>query len=124
MKSRLRLLRLSNIWELKQTRRQREREPYLKMLLGVSAIISRLFKAITLAKCVLTILELNWNQRFRGKRTKLNVCHHILTSSTQLQNRSFHVMESTRRSARCPRMKNARAKRAKLLFFIVKYANL
>ena len=110
------LLKLSNIRELNRTRRQRKREPFLKMLLGGSAIISQLFKVITLAKCVLTILELNWNQRFRGKRTKLNICHHMLTSFTQLQNRSFHVMESTRRSARCPRMKNARAKRAKLLF--------
>ena len=122
--SRLALLKLSKIRELNQTRLQRKREPYLKMLPGVSAIISQLFKAITLAKCVLTILELNWNQRFRGKRTKLNICHHMLTSSTQLQNRSSHVVERTRRSARCPRMKNARAKRAKLLFFIVKYANL
>ena len=110
------LLKLTNIRELNQTRRQRKRHPYLKMLLGGSAIISQLFKVITLAKCVLTILELNWNQRFRGKRTKLNICHHMLTSSTQLQNRSSHDVERTRRSARCPKMKNARAKRAKLLF--------
>ena len=94
------------------------------MLLGVSAITCQLFKVITLAKCVLTILELNWNQRFRGKKTKLNIYHHTLTSSTQLQNRSFHVVERTRTSAKCPKMKYARAKRAKLLFFIVKYANL
>ena len=120
--SRLPLLKLSKTREL--NRLQRKREPYLKMSPGVSAIISQLFKSIRLAKCVLTLLELNWNQRFRGKRTKLNICDHILTSSTQLQSRSFHVVERTRRSARCPRMKNARAKRAKLLFFIVKYANL
>ena len=48
----------------------------------------------------------------------------MLTSSTQLQNRSFHVVERTRTSLKCPKMKNARAKRAKVLFFIVKYANL
>ena len=42
----------------------------------------------------------------------------------QLQNRSFHVVERTRTSSKCQKMKNARAKRAKLLFFIVKYANL
>ena len=48
----------------------------------------------------------------------------MLTSSTQLQNRSFHVVERTRTSTKCQKMKNARAKRAKLLFFIVKYANL
>ena len=75
-------------------------------------------------KCVLTILELNWNQRLGHKKTKLNICHHMLTSSTQLQNRSFHVAERTRTSTKCQKMKNARAMRAKTLFFIVKYANL
>ena len=77
-----------------------------------------------LAKCVLTILELNWNQRLGHKKTKLNICHHMLTSSTQLQSSSFHVVERTRTSSKCQKMKNARAKRAKILFFIVKYANL
>ena len=43
-----------------------------------------------LEKCLLTILELNWNQRL-GHKTKLNICHH-----TQLHNRSFHVVERTR----------------------------
>ena len=52
---------------------------------------------------------------------KLNICNHLLTSSTQLQNRSFHVVERTRTSAKCQKMKYARAKRAKLLFLIVKY---
>ena len=47
---------------------------------------------ITLAKCVLTIQELMWNQRFRDKRTKFKISHHMLASSTQLQNRSFHVV--------------------------------
>ena len=32
-----------------------------------------------LAKCVLTFLELNWNQPLRDKQTKLNICHHMLT---------------------------------------------
>ena len=48
----------------------------------------------------------------------------MLTSSTQLRNMSFHVVGWTRTAAKCTKMKNARAKRAKLLFFIVKYANL
>ena len=48
----------------------------------------------------------------------------MLTSSTQLQKKSFHVIERTRTSSKCQKMKNARAKRAKILFFIVKYANL
>ena len=51
-----------------------------------------------LEKCVLTILELNWNRRLGHKKTKLNICHDMLTSSTQLQNRSFHVVERTRTS--------------------------
>ena len=70
-----------------------------------------------LEKCVLTVLELNWNKRLGHKKTKLNICHHMLMSSTQLQNR-------TRTSSKCQKMKYARAKRAKILFSIVKYANL
>ena len=35
-----------------------------------------------------------------------------------------HVVERTRTSAKCQKMKYARARRAKILFFIVKYANL
>ena len=57
-------------------------------------------------------------------KTKLNICHHMLTSSKQLQNRSFHVVERTRTSSKCQKMKYTRAKRAKILFFIVKHANL
>ena len=34
-----------------------------------------------LKKCVLTVLELNWN------KTKLNICYHMLTSSTQIISR-------------------------------------
>ena len=110
--------------ELKQTRRRRKRERHLKMSLRVSATIFQLFKLLMLEKCVLTILELNWNQRLGHKKTKFNICHHMLTSSTHLQNRSFHVVERTRTSTKCQKMKNARAKRAKILFFIVKYADL
>ena len=77
-----------------------------------------------LEKFVLTILEFNWNQRLGHRKTKLNICHHRLTSSTELQNRSFDVVERTRTSSKCQKLKNARAKRAKILFSIVKYANL
>ena len=77
-----------------------------------------------LEKCVLTVLELNWNKRLGHEKTKLNICHHMLTSSTQLQNRSFHVVERTRTSSKCQKIKYARAKRAKILFSIVKYANV
>ena len=77
-----------------------------------------------LKKCVLTVLELNWNKRLRHNNTKLIICHHMLTSSKQLQSRSFHVVERIRTSSKCQKMKYARAKRVKILFSIVKYANL
>ena len=109
---------------LKQTRHRRKRERHLKMSLHVSAIIFQVFKVIMLEKCVLTIRELNWNQRLGHKRTKLNICPYMLTLSTQLQNRSFHHVERTRTSSKCQKMKNAHAKRAKILFFTVKCANL
>ena len=41
-----------------------------------------------------------------------------------MQNRSFHVVERTTTFSKYQKMKNARAKRARILFFIVKYANL
>ena len=66
-----------------------------------------------LENCVLAILELNWNQRLGHKKTKLNIFRHMLTSSSQLQNRLFHVVERTRTSSKCQKMKTARAKRAK-----------
>ena len=107
--------------ELKQTRRRQKRERHLKMSIRVSAIIFQLFKVIMLEKCALTILQLNWNQRLGQDK---DICLHMLTSSTQLQKRSFHVIERKRTSSKCQKMKNARAKRAKILSFIVKYANL
>ena len=39
----------------------------------------------TFAKCGLIIPESYWNQRFKGKKTKMNICHRILLSSTQQQ---------------------------------------
>ena len=73
-----------------------------------------------LAKCVLTILGLNWNQRFKEKKTKLKICRQVPTSSTQLLNMLFHVVERTRTAVKYTKMKNARAQRAKLLFFTFK----
>ena len=35
----------------------------------------------TLAKCILTLLELNWKQHFRCMKTKLSICHHTLTTA-------------------------------------------
>ena len=68
-------------------------------------------------KCVLTILELNWNQRLGHKKAKLNICHHMLTSSTQLQNRSFHVEERTRTSSKCQKVKKCTCKACKNTVF-------
>ena len=94
------------------------------MSLRVSAISFQLFKVIMPEKCALTRLELNWNRRLgQDKIEHLSSYAHV-TPSTQLQKRSFHVIERTTTSSKCQKMKNARTKRAKILFFIVQYANL
>ena len=49
-------------------------------------------------KCALTILELNWSQRLGNKKTKINICHDMLTSSTQLQNISRQVISRRRKN--------------------------
>ena len=103
--------------ELKQTRRRRKPECHLKMWLRVSAIIFQLFKLIMLKKCVLTILELNWNKHLGHEKTKLNICHHTLTSSTHLQNWSFQVAERTRTSTKCQKMKKCTCKACKNTVF-------
>lgn len=53
---------------------------------------------------------------FRGRKTKLNICNHMLTSSTQRQNRSFHIIERMRTSSNFQKMKNACVKHAKYRF--------
>ena len=102
----------------------------LKISPRVSAIIFQLFKVIMFQKAVLTILELNWNERQGHNKTKLSICYHMLLSSTQLQNRSFHVVERTRTFSKCQQMKTCTCKAwkackaCKILFFIAKDANL
>ena len=49
-----------------------------------------------LEKCFLTVLELNWNQRLGHKKTKIKICHHMFTSSTQLQNRTENVFKMSK----------------------------
>ena len=73
-----------------------------------------------LAKCVLSILELHWNQQFRDKRTKLKICCQVLTLSKQWQNRSFHIIKMMKTAMKFMKMKNACAKRAKPLFSLLK----
>ena len=73
-------------------------------------------------KCALTILELNWNQRLgQDKIEHLSSYAHVVHTTAK---KVIHVIERMRTSSKCQKMKNARAKRAKILFFIVKYANL
>jgi len=55
---------------------------------------------------------------------KLAICGRVLKSSAQLKSKSFHVLERTTTTVEFTKMKNARAKLAKLLFFWAKCANL
>lgn len=75
------------------------------------------------ANFVLSILELNWNQRGRDKKTNLKICLLVLTSSTQRQNLSFFVIERKRTTTIYKRkMENVRAKLANYCFsFICKF---
>mgnify|MGYP000070201646 FL=1 len=79
------------------------------MSLRVSAIIFQLFKVNIPEKCALTIVELNWNQRLgRDKIEHLScICSRRPHNSKK---RSFHVIERTKTSSKCQKMKNARAK--------------
>ena len=70
-----------------------------------------------LEKCVLTSLGLNWNQRLEHNKKKLNICHHMLMSSTQLQNSSFHVVEKTRMSTNCQKNEKGTCKACKNTVF-------
>ena len=71
-----------------------------------------------LEKCVLPVLELNSNQRLGHKKTKLNSCHHMLALSTQLQNRSFDVVERTRTSPKCQKNEKCTCKACKNTVFL------
>ena len=59
----------------------------------------------------------------------MKICHRVLRLSKKLQNRKFDVVERTRTAAKPgaakrTKMKSTRAKRAKLLYVIVKSGNL
>ena len=54
----------------------------------------------------------------------MTICHHMLTSSTQLQNRSFHVVERTRTSAKMSKNEKCTFKACKTTVFHRKYENL
>ena len=93
------------------------------MSLRVSAIILQLFKVIMPEKCASTIQGLNWNLRSgQDKIEHLSSYAHVVHTTAK------QVISSRHRKNECvfnmSKMKNARAKRAKILYFIVKYANL
>jgi len=66
----------------------------------------------------------NWIGTTASEVRMHDICHHMLKWSTQLQNRSIYIIERMRTPVKCPKMKNACAKHAKLLFFIIKFPNL
>ena len=82
-----------------------------------SVTIPRLFEIASIEKCLLTTLESNWCELFEWKFV-VKCCVDITAKQV------FHVLDRTRTAAKCTKMKNARAKRAKLRILIVKYANL
>ena len=76
-------------------------------------IISQLFKVISLAKCVLTILEIKLEPALQNRTFVIIWSRRPYNR----ENRSFHIVERTRSLRCCAKMKNARAKRAKLYIF-------
>ena len=85
-----------------------------------STIISTLFQVVLKAKCVLSILELNWYEQFGNKET---ICRQVIKSSqAQPQNRSFSLQRrgsdenDSEMYKKGKKKKKARAKRAKVLF--------
>ena len=92
------------------------------MSLRVSAIF-QLFKVIMPEKCALTILELNRNPSFgQDKIEHLSSCAHVVHTTAKKVISRHRKNEDVFKMSQD--LKNARAKRAKILFSIVKYANL
>ena len=78
-----------------------------------------------LEKYLLNVLGLIWNQRLGHKKTTFE---HLLSDAQVVHTTAKQLISRRRKNenvrAKCQNMKNARAMRAKILFFIVKYANL
>ena len=88
------------------------------MSFHVSAIIFQLFIVIMLEKCALTILELNWNQSLgRDLIEHLSSYAHVIHTTAKKVSRH-------RKNENVFKMSKVKNARAKILFFIVKYANL
>ena len=54
---------------------------------------------------------------FRGRKTKLNICNHMLTSSTQRQNRSFHVEQEIENVCKMSKKEKCTSKACKTIVF-------
>ena len=52
----------------------------------------------------------------------MKICLRMLTSRTQLQNRSLCVVNRRRTVSKCTKNDKARVKRSKVLFFVTEYA--
>ena len=67
---------------------------------------------------VLNILELNWNQRFRYKNTKLKICHHMLTLSTMSPTKQVISRrgKNEKTSASCPKIKKCTCIGCKIIY--------
>jgi len=108
------------IRELKQTRCRRRRELHLKMYLcnHFSIVQSHIFSKMS---CNYPGIKLEPAlQKYDDKTEHLSSYAHVVHTTAK----QVHVVERTRTSSKCQKMKPARAKRAKIMVFIVKYANL
>ena len=100
------------------------------MLIRVSEIISQLTSHYAGKPwCVLSIMELNWNQRFRDRMSrKLENLSSPLFVDTTATLRSFHVVER-KRAMKCTKINKKRQAHVQRVqnfvpFVNVKYANL
>ena len=109
-------------WGFKQIRRGRQRERHLKMQLRVSAVISQLFKVklflhSNYPRIKLQPALLRLEDKIEHLSSYAHVVHTTVKQVISRRGKSENVCEMYKNE-------NTRAKRAELLFFIVKYANL
>ena len=74
--------------------------------------------------CVQTIFQISWSYKIGTSALKVSSYAPIVHTTAKQIKKTFHVVEITKTSVKHPKMKNAHAKRAKLSFLVVKYANL
>ena len=62
-------------------------------------------------------LGIKWNQRFRDNKTKLKICHHMVTSSSQLQNKAISRHRKDENVCRMSKKEKCTCKACKSIFF-------